>query len=196
MWIRETSALVAPGQLLTGRKQLSQETGIPEGTVEKILRYLETEQQIEQQTTAKFRVITIKNWGLYPATPDAEQQNNNNVTAEEQQRNTYKKDKKEKNEKKEKTELLCELLSQWIRRSQSDPFWSAKRCRKGGVGRTNGDCSNGSSGSYAGDRPLRGCGAAMNVVWMGPSTACCPHRQDLPTDGGAAGTDTIERRSS
>jgi len=88
VWIRETSALVAPGQLLTGRKQLSQETGIPEGTVEKILRYLETEQQIEPQTTAKFRVITIKNWGLYPATPDVEQQNNNNVTAEEQQRNS------------------------------------------------------------------------------------------------------------
>ena len=111
---------LAPGQLLTGRKQLSQETGIPEGTVEKILRYLETEQQIQQQTTAKFRIITIRNWGLYQATPDAEQQNDNHATAEEPHGDTYKKDKKENNEKKEKAKLLCELLSQEIRRRKSD----------------------------------------------------------------------------
>ncbi|HSV99129.1 MAG TPA: hypothetical protein VLI39_03090 [Sedimentisphaerales bacterium] len=100
---------LAPGQLLTGRKQLSQETGIPEGTVEKILRYLETEQQIEQQTTAKFRVITIRNWGLYQATPDAEQQNDNHATAEEPHSDTYKKDKKQNNEQESAHAAACRL---------------------------------------------------------------------------------------
>jgi hypothetical protein len=70
-----------PGTTANGRKQLSQETGIPERTVEKILRYLETEQQIEQQTIAKFPIITIKNWALYQAPPAGEQQRNNSVTA-------------------------------------------------------------------------------------------------------------------
>jgi hypothetical protein len=91
---------LGPGQLLTGRKQLSQETGIREGTVEKILRYLETEQQIEQQTTVRFRIITIKHWALYQAPPAGEQQRDNGVTAEQQQRNTYNKDKNENNEEK------------------------------------------------------------------------------------------------
>jgi hypothetical protein len=91
---------LGPGQLLTGRKQLSQQTGIPEGTVEKILRYLETEQQVEQQSTAKFRIITIKNWALYQTPPAGEQQRDNSVTAEQQQRDTYDKKKNEKNEEK------------------------------------------------------------------------------------------------
>jgi DNA-binding transcriptional regulator YhcF (GntR family) len=100
---------LAPGQLLTGRKQLSQETGIPEGTVEKILRYLETEQQIEQQTTARFRVITIRNWGLYQSTPAVEQQNDNSTTAEEPRSDTYNKDKNEHNEKESTHAAACRL---------------------------------------------------------------------------------------
>jgi hypothetical protein len=62
------------GQLLTGRKALSEETGIPESTVERILTYLESEQQIEQQKTNKFRVITLRNWQKYQGSDNGEQQ--------------------------------------------------------------------------------------------------------------------------
>ena len=37
------------GQFLTGRKSLSEETGIPQGSVEDILTFFEKEGQIQQQ---------------------------------------------------------------------------------------------------------------------------------------------------
>jgi len=56
-----------PGQLITGRNKLSEETGIPPSTVEHILNYLESEQQIGQEKKSKFRIITVKNWDKYQA---------------------------------------------------------------------------------------------------------------------------------
>src|SRR6185295_2007300 len=47
------------GQILTGRKKLAKETGINEHKVDRILKCFISEQQIEQQTTTKFRLITI-----------------------------------------------------------------------------------------------------------------------------------------
>lgn len=86
-----------PGQFIAGRKSLSKETGIQESKVERILKVFETERQIEQQKTNKFRIITISNWNKYQVD---EQQMNNKRTTSEQQVNTNKKDKKEKKEKK------------------------------------------------------------------------------------------------
>ncbi len=89
------------GQLITGRRKISKDTGIQESKVERILKCFKTEQQIEQQTNKKFRIITICNWEEYQ---QSEQQNeqpvNNWRTTGEQLVNTvkkYKKDKKEKN---------------------------------------------------------------------------------------------------
>lgn len=65
------------GQFLTGRKQLSIESGISESQVERILTYFENEQQIEQQKTNKFRLILIKNYDKYQL---VEQQVNNKRT--------------------------------------------------------------------------------------------------------------------
>lgn len=53
------------GQLITGRKQLSIESGISESSVENILKYFEIEHQIEQQKTNKFRLISVKNYDVY-----------------------------------------------------------------------------------------------------------------------------------
>lgn len=92
IWNNQKQTL-KPGQLLTGRKKLSRTTGIAEGQVYKILKYLETEQQIEQQTTTKFTVITIVNWSAYQKKEQQkEQQGNNRVTTKEQQSNTYNND--------------------------------------------------------------------------------------------------------
>jgi hypothetical protein len=85
------------GQLLTGRKKLSKATGVTPSQVYKILKYLEMEQQIEQETTTKFTVITILNWDDYQK---VNSKSNSRVTAEEQQSNTYKNNKNEKNDKK------------------------------------------------------------------------------------------------
>lgn len=90
-----------PGQFVTGRRKLSKMTGISESYVEKILKYLEKEQQITQEKTNKFRIITIVNWGEY------QQKDNNGTTTRTtkrqqrgQQKDTYKKDKNVKKEKK------------------------------------------------------------------------------------------------
>ena len=82
--------MVKEGQLITGRTQLSVATGIPETTIERILKLLENEHQIGQQKTNKYRVITILNWKEHQErTPER--------TTNGQQTDTYKNDKKEKN---------------------------------------------------------------------------------------------------
>lgn len=82
--------LLKEGQFVTGRKLLSQATGIPESTVEDILKLYENEQQIQQQKTTKYRLITIVNWVEH-------QYDNSKATAKQQQADTINKDNKEKN---------------------------------------------------------------------------------------------------
>ena len=77
IWNNKKIVLKA-GQFVTGRKKLSELTGIGESSVERILKYLETEQQITQEKTTKFRIITIVKWDEY-------QQKNNSGTSKEQQ---------------------------------------------------------------------------------------------------------------
>ena len=58
--------MLAPGQLITGRKDLAESTGIHESSVERILTFFEkNEQQIEQQKTSRSRLITILYWEDY-----------------------------------------------------------------------------------------------------------------------------------
>lgn len=75
--------IIKEGQMITGRKALSLETGIPQTTIEDILKYLETQQQIRQQKTTKFRLITIINWKDY-------QESDNKATTKRQQSDTNK----------------------------------------------------------------------------------------------------------
>lgn len=80
---------VMPGQILTSRKSLSAKTGVQESKVERILKMMQNEQQIEQHGTTKFRVISIRNWHEYQsAEQQSEQQVNSGRTASEQQVNT------------------------------------------------------------------------------------------------------------
>src|SRR5210317_1344380 len=51
-----------PGQLITGRKKLSTLTGIPEMTIEHILKLLVNSGKVQQQKNNKFRIITITKW--------------------------------------------------------------------------------------------------------------------------------------
>ena len=88
--------VVKEGQFITGRKELSKETSIPESTIEDILKYLERQHQIQQQKTTKYRLITIVNWVKHQ---DSNTKSNNKATTKQQQADTNKNDKKEKNEK-------------------------------------------------------------------------------------------------
>jgi DNA-binding transcriptional regulator YhcF (GntR family) len=89
---------LGPGQFITGRKKLSLLTGISESTVEDVLRYLESQQQIRQQKTTKYRVITILNWKDY-------QKPDNKATTDRQQTDTIKniRSKEVKNKEAEDT---------------------------------------------------------------------------------------------
>ena len=74
---------ILPGQLLTNRSKLAEQTGIESSKVQRILATLESEQQIEQQTFTKYRVITVTNWGAAQTSEQQnEQQTNSNRTAE------------------------------------------------------------------------------------------------------------------
>lgn len=90
------------GQLITGRKTISEKFNIDQSKVQRILKTLKNEQQIEQQTTTKNRLITVLNWCKYQSSEQQnEQRVNNNCTTSEQQVNTYKNDKNIKNDKKD-----------------------------------------------------------------------------------------------
>lgn len=81
------------GQFITGRKKLSLETGISESKIERILKVFESEQQIEQQTNSRNRLISIVLWDKYQ---QSEQQKNSKRTASEQQVDTNNNDKNNK----------------------------------------------------------------------------------------------------
>ena len=79
------------GQLITGRKAISEKFYISESKVQRILKLLESEHQIEQQTSSKNRLISIVNWHKYQSSEhQIEQQVNNERTTSEQQVNTNK----------------------------------------------------------------------------------------------------------
>jgi len=75
------------GEFITSRANLSKITGVQESKLERILNYLKSEQQIEQQTTTHYRLIIVKNYEIYQG---SEQLKNSKRTASEQQVNTTK----------------------------------------------------------------------------------------------------------
>lgn len=87
-----------PGQLITGRKKIADFFAISESKVWRILKDFKIEQQIEQQTSNKNSLISLKNWDKYQISEQqTEQQLNSNRTATEQQPNTKQEIKEGKN---------------------------------------------------------------------------------------------------
>lgn len=91
---------INPGQLITGRKVISQKLGINQSKVQRILKRFKSEQQIEQQTSNVNRLISIINWSEYQKSEQRiEQQVNNERTTSEQRVNTLQEYKELKNVK-------------------------------------------------------------------------------------------------
>lgn len=122
-----------PGQCITGRFSLSRETGIQASKIERILKCFESEHQIEQQTTNKFRIITILNWSEYQQNEQqSEQQVNNQRTTSEQPVNTNNKEKKDKKENKEiYTSEFLQFYSAYPKHIGKEPAWKAWQKRNG-----------------------------------------------------------------
>ena len=100
--------IVHNGEFITGRKKLSEETGISETTIERILSHLEKNGKIGQQKTTKYRLISIVNWKSY-------QEVDNKRTTNGQQTDTNKNDKKDKKDKNsniysETSSLVSEII--------------------------------------------------------------------------------------
>ena len=116
-----------PGQLVTGRKKLAAELDLSESKVHRVLKDFEIEQQIEQQTKAHGRLITITNWHQYQmCEQQTEQQVNNNRTTSEQELNTkqeYKEHKNKRNSNREFRKPSLEEVAQYCaeRHNSVDP---------------------------------------------------------------------------
>lgn len=107
--------ILKSGQLITGRKALSQKTGIDENKIERILKCFKSEQQIEQQTTSTSRLISILNWKKFQQFEQpSEQRVNNKRTTSEQQVNTNKELDNYYKDKNETNSVWFDLMDEWI----------------------------------------------------------------------------------
>lgn len=108
--------ILKPGQLITGRKSISDKLRVTESKVQRVLKCFESEHQIEQQTGNKNRLVTIVSWLEYQdSEQQIEQQVNNKRTTDEQQMNTNKNVKNANNAKnvRSKKTYTPEFLEFW-----------------------------------------------------------------------------------
>ena len=129
VFIDGESRTINPGQFITSRKKLSEQIGVHESKIQRILSCFENEHQIEQQAKSKYRIISIVNWDKYQGNEQQnEQQMNSKRTADEQQVNTNKNDKNEKNKNNSQffTETFETVWQQYPERDGSKKKISAK----------------------------------------------------------------------
>jgi len=95
------------GQLVTGRKQLSKETGISERSIRTCINRLKSTSELTSKTTNRFSIITLCNYDSYQAVDYINDQQNDQPTANkrpasDQQPTTNKNNKEEKELKEDK----------------------------------------------------------------------------------------------
>lgn len=114
------------GQLICGRKQISEQLHINESKVFRTTNKLESEHMIEQQKSSHGTLITIVNWNKYqwneqPTEQQVNSQPNNNRTSSEHQVNTIQ----ERKEYKERvTSIRYRGLSEDVQLLPVDNFSS------------------------------------------------------------------------
>jgi len=105
------------GQLTCGRKQISKTTGVPSGTVYRILKTFENEHQIEQRTDKQKSMITILKWKDYQEREqESEQRMSNERATNEQRMNTTEQLNNKTRITVENPEAvrLANLLAEWV----------------------------------------------------------------------------------
>ena len=91
--------VIEAGSVLTSRDKIAKATGVNRSTVERCLKYLENEHQIEQHTTRSYRIISIPNWKKYQSIESALELASNQTEASRE--SGVSTNKNEKNEKKD-----------------------------------------------------------------------------------------------
>jgi len=120
--------VIKAGQFITGRKELSRETGISESSIERILKTFENEHQIEQQKTTKFRLITIIKWEDYQWNGQQNgQQVDNKWTTSGQQVDTNNNDNNDNNDNNIDTNVSSEQSSRWDFQKELEKLKTSKR---------------------------------------------------------------------
>ena len=103
------------GQLITGRKALSEKTGISQTTIERILKCFESEHQIGQQKTSTSRLISILNWSKHQQVgQQSGQQTDNGRTTDGQRTDTNKELDNYYKDKNETNSVWFDLMDEWI----------------------------------------------------------------------------------
>jgi uncharacterized phage protein (TIGR02220 family) len=111
--------IIKRGQFIISRKKMAKETGVQESKVERVLKYLKSEQMIEQQNLHTSRLITITNYDKYQSHEQVDEQPvNSQRTASEQPVNTIKKDKKDKNKNKNKS-IVLQIITHLNKKAQT-----------------------------------------------------------------------------
>ncbi len=106
---------VKRGQWITGRKKLSEITGISERSIRTILKRLEDSQELTIKATSKFSLISVIKWDSYQIVePPIDQPYANKRPATDQRPTT---NKNEENEKKEDCREIIEYLNSKIGKS-------------------------------------------------------------------------------
>lgn len=105
--------VVKRGQLITGRKKLSEDTGLSEQEVRTALNHLISTKEITIKSSKKYSLITINNYDYFQDATNAlvSQSTNNQPTTNQQLTNNqpqYKNNNKEKNNKNNKNNKNCE----------------------------------------------------------------------------------------
>lgn len=122
-----------PGQLITGRKTISEKLKISESKVKRILFAFESDQQIARERSNKNSLISILNWEKYQVTDQHDdQQVTSNRPASDQQVTTNKNVKNDKNEKKNRYGETVYLTDEQYKRLIEDygkeeiEYWIAR----------------------------------------------------------------------
>lgn len=103
---------VYPGQILTGRKQLSAWTGVPERGVRTVLSDLQTTGEVTIKSFSKFSIITIVNWSSYQSGDQQKvKKRPANAPSNDQQATTSKNVKNVKKKEIKGKEVVVEKVS-------------------------------------------------------------------------------------
>lgn len=95
--------MLQPGQLITGRKSISEKLSINESKVRRVLDCFENDQQIDRQRSNKNSLISLNNWDKYQCYDQQNgQQPTNNRPTTDQQPTTNKNVKNDNNVKNER----------------------------------------------------------------------------------------------
>ena len=95
-----------PGQFITSRSSLARQCGVSASKIERVLKWMKIEQQIEQRSSSVSRLITIVNWRQYQTgEQQSEHISDSERTASGQRANTNNKERREECKKKEDTPL-------------------------------------------------------------------------------------------